>query len=54
MHSWRANVSLTVVAMLTIILGSTTVGYGQGVATATVSGRIEDSSGAAINGATKP
>src|SRR5215471_2361398 len=52
MHSWRANVSLTVVAMLTIILGSTIVGYGQGVATATVSGRIEDSSGAAINGAT--
>ncbi|HKE56741.1 MAG TPA: carboxypeptidase regulatory-like domain-containing protein, partial [Pyrinomonadaceae bacterium] len=52
MHSWRANVSLTVVAMLTIISGNTIVASGQqGVATATVSGRIDDSSGAAIIGA---
>jgi hypothetical protein len=52
MQSWRAHTSLTVVALLAIVAGSTTVAARQqGVATATVSGRIEDSSGAAIVGA---
>jgi len=52
MQSWRAYKSLAVVALLAIVAGSTTVvARQQGVATATVSGRIEDSSGAAIVGA---
>ncbi|HSO76737.1 MAG TPA: carboxypeptidase-like regulatory domain-containing protein, partial [Blastocatellia bacterium] len=53
MKSRRARQSLAVIALLgTQLCGSITAFAQQGVASATLSGRIEDSSGAAVTGAT--
>jgi hypothetical protein len=52
MRSWRASGLRATIALFTIIVCNTIVVSGQqGVATATVSGRIEDASGGAIVGA---
>ena len=53
MKSRRARRSLAVIALLaTQLCGSISAFAQQGVASATLSGRIEDSSGAAVSGAT--
>lgn len=52
MQSWRAKQSLAVAALLVIGLGSTLPAFAQqAVSAATLSGRVEDTSGAAISGA---
>jgi len=52
MQSWRAKQSLAVAALLVIGLGSTLPAFAQqAVSAATLAGRVEDTSGAAISGA---
>lgn len=53
MQSWRAKQSLAVAVLLVVSLGGTFPAFAQqGVASATLSGRVDDATGASISGAT--